>query len=95
MTGVKRDPILGLPVPTRRIEWHRLINSHQWSLGFRVGLMLYDGPVLELIAEIANGWYQLRIRLWYSEKMLQRSWDRWAAEKLAGEHPGINVSLLP
>jgi hypothetical protein len=68
--------------------------SHaEWTIGLQLGVEFYDGPTLRLQARFAAWWVNASCRLWYSERMLQRSGDRWEAECLAGEHQGITLTV--
>lgn len=82
-----------MPAKSPRVECRRGTNPHEWGLALHLALMLYDGPVVEVHAHLGTGWLVLRLRLWYSAAMLRRSWDRWEAECLAGEHRGITVGV--
>jgi hypothetical protein len=70
-------------------------NAYEWALALELGLQFYDGPTIMASGQLAGCWFSASLRLWYSERMLRRSWDRWEAESLAGEHSGITVSPLP
>lgn len=78
-----------------RLELRRGRNRHQWGLGLKLELHAYDGLVVELAIDALSCWLIVRLRLLTSERMLQRAWDRWAAESLAGEHRGIGVTISP
>lgn len=68
-------------------------NAHTWKLSGELGLDYYDGPTVIASGQLAGFWFRLAVRLWYSERMWQRSSDRWTAETLAGEHAGITVGV--
>lgn len=65
----------------------------EWSVGAKLTLVLWDGPVLELTLDLLPLWCRLRLRLWYSPAMERRAWDRWQAASLAGEHRGITLTV--
>lgn len=85
-----RDPF-GNPSRTGRLS--RGWSVHEWSVAFEVGMQFYDGPTLVASGQLAGFWFSASLRLWYSASMLQRSWDRWEVESLAGEHAGVDVSI--
>lgn len=64
-----------------------------WHTGVALRLAAYDGAVIEAELELPCHWWRLRVRLWYSQAMLRRSWDRWHAGELAGEHRGVSLAI--
>lgn len=77
----------------RRLECRRGVNRQDLSLGATFSAQLYDGLVLELSLDVCFAWVVLRARVFYSAAMERRSWDRWHAETLAGEHRGITLEI--
>ena len=87
-----RDPF---GCPSRFVRCNRGHTPGEFRLGLTIGLDWHDGPALVLQAQFAGWWCYATARLWYSERMWQRSCDRWNAECLAGEHQGIRVGISP
>jgi hypothetical protein len=79
--------------PEPRLQCRYRRSPGAWHTGLAVRLTAYDGPVLEVEVEVPGHWGRLRVRLWYSQAMLRRGWDRWHAETLAGEHRGITLNV--
>ena len=76
-----------------RVTFRHLREPANWKVGLTIGAELYDGAVLRVELLVPRHWCQLSVRLFYSERMLRRSQDRWEAECLAGEHRGVTLSV--
>jgi hypothetical protein len=81
--------------PEPRASVRHLRDRGAWHTGLRLRLAAYDGAVLEAELEVPGHWWRVSLRLWYSQAMLRRSWDRWHAEQLAGDHRGISLTITP
>lgn len=66
---------------------------HHWRFDVGLGAQMYAGLVLEFRCSLGPFYFDADVVLWYSPAIEQRSWDRWQAECLAGEHPGVSVSV--
>jgi hypothetical protein len=83
---------MGLPLERFTANWGRhwpSLSTYECRLGF--GVSLHSGLELRLEVGFWNFYAWVAWNVWVSEKMCQRSNDRWEAENLAGEHGGVVV----
>lgn len=77
----------------RRVKVRKGHRWSLWQLHADVTLNLYAGLLITVDLGLGPWWCGIDIDVFYSASMEQRSWDRWQAETLAGEHKGVTVMV--
>lgn len=95
MSDVADDWMAPATCSGRRVRVRRGRSVYEWGIRIDVNVYLYDGATLHLDVALLSFWLRTEIRLFYSQRMLRRSWDRWQAECLAGEHRGVTLNTEP
>lgn len=81
-----------LPVPAGfRVSAGRFRGLY--ALRWNLEAWTFDGLALSIDVQVGPWWAAVGWQVWYSLARAQRSWDQWAAETVAGEHPGITVGV--